>query len=575
MENTSSPQNVERKHPNLAWLLALLGAAVLGLVVFGSYQLGRRGAAPSTPVASPTATPSLAVTTTPTPKPTSTTAVTDEGVTWLDTQQKLKTDLKLFKNLTKYFDATNASEVPVIEYYKVGTDSGNDIVLAVIPAQGPGGDTQLMFVKKDSTHYDFLTKHSPSAFYPANKYVGPDLVDTVTTNTTKIYKSITVQPTLNVNGYILTVKPGHTAGGFFDSLTGVDGGTAKEYATTPYGKVYVYTQESSTGLGLQSYILRQPDNLYESYLYVPRFVTDDNVPQVTWNDGTKNHDAYRYDGSNSCGSVNYVSVLKSGDVGELKSTGKATTGETVYEFKDKNNPVVQDYYKMMGGQYYDSTTNQSVSITVEDFLARHGMFTYKTPLDQIIVFTSLVYGIQAECGKPVVYLYPTQPTNVSVQVEAAITKSEPAYGTGWNVLAQPNGDLTTRDGAHYDSLYWEGTGKDYPPITSGFVVKQADVKATLENQLTQLGLNSKEKADFLAFWLPKMPTTPYVRLTWFGTQQVNQLAPLHITPAPDSVIRIFLDFQGLNQPINLPSQRLNTFPRKGFTVVEWGGLLRK
>ena len=31
--------------------------------------------------------------------------------------------------------------------------------------------------------------------------------------------------------------------------------------------------------------------------------------------------------------------------------------------------------------------------------------------------------------------------------------------------------------------------------------------------------------------------------------------------------------EGLNAPIPLNQQKLGTIPRRGFTVVEWGGLL--
>jgi hypothetical protein len=71
-----------------------------------------------------------------------------------------------------------------------------------------------------------------------------------------------------------------------------------------------------------------------------------------------------------------------------------------------------------------------------------------------------------------------------------------------------------------------------------------------------------------------MPNTHFVRLTWFGTAAMNQLAPLSISPKPDTLIRVFLDFEGLNQKIDLQPQQLTSAPRTGFTVIEWGGLLR-
>ncbi|EKD22879.1 MAG: hypothetical protein ACD_83C00217G0001 [uncultured bacterium] len=174
-----------------------------------------------------------------------------------------------------------------------------------------------------------------------------------------------------------------------------------------------------------------------------------------------------------------------------------------------------------------------------------------------------------------IYLYPEKTTDVLVKVGADITVSEPKYGDGWQVTADPSGQLRV-DGNSYDSLFWEGQGKgEYPVINSGFVVETKNIELTLKSHLTQLGLNSKESADFMAFWLPKMPTTKYTRLTWFGTRQMDKLAPLTVSPKPNTSIRIFLDYQGLDKPINLPEQKLSAPKRTGFTLVEWGGLLVK
>ena len=88
-----------------------------------------------------------------------------------------------------------------------------------------------------------------------------------------------------------------------------------------------------------------------------------------------------------------------------------------------------------------------------------------------------------------------------------------------------------------------------------------------------MGLNAKEIADFRDFWLAKMPTTPYTRLTWLTTGEMNTLAPLAVSPKPDTMIRVFLDFAGLSSKENISPQILPHYDRNGFTLVEWGGLL--
>jgi hypothetical protein len=104
------------------------------------------------------------------------------------------------------------------------------------------------------------------------------------------------------------------------------------------------------------------------------------------------------------------------------------------------------------------------------------------------------------------------------------------------------------------------------------MIPRAQAVDTIKAQLAQQGLTAKESSDFLAYWSDKIPEQPYIRLTWFTTSQINELAPLHISPKPDTLIRVFLDMQGYNEPITLPSQHLQAVSRNGFTAVEWGGL---
>ena len=47
--------------------------------------------------------------------------------------------------------------------------------------------------------------------------------------------------------------------------------------------------------------------------------------------------------------------------------------------------------------------------------------------------------------------------------------------------------------------------------------------------------------------------------------------PLEITPKPDSVIRVMMEWKGLNKKVEVKEQTLTTPVREGFTVVEWGG----
>jgi hypothetical protein len=54
-------------------------------------------------------------------------------------------------------------------------------------------------------------------------------------------------------------------------------------------------------------------------------------------------------------------------------------------------------------------------------------------------------------------------------------------------------------------------------------------------------------------------------------EEYTSQAPLTITPTPDSMQRVFMVFQWLDQPIVVKEQILKPFERSGFSVIEWGG----
>ena len=175
--------------------------------------------------------------------------------------------------------------------------------------------------------------------------------------------------------------------------------------------------------------------------------------------------------------------------------------------------------------------------------------------------------------KPVIYLYPTAPTRVNVTLDYAgtLTSTYPAYpANGWCVNAQPDGTLTdSATGREYYCLFWEGEGADYA-IDSGFVVAGKDTEAFLEDALAKLGMTAREANEFIIYWLPRMEDNAY-NLISFDTAAYLQDARLTVTPAPDTVIRVFMTWRGLDAPVDVPAQPLTAPARVGFTLVEWGG----
>lgn len=95
-------------------------------------------------------------------------------------------------------------------------------------------------------------------------------------------------------------------------------------------------------------------------------------------------------------------------------------------------------------------------------------------------------------------------------------------------------------------------------------------EAFLQEKLALLGLAGREVQDFMEYWLPELQENAY-NLISFSTSQYEQLTPLEIMPAPDSILRVHMAFKSLEQPVQVQEQILPQFERKEFCVVEWGG----
>jgi hypothetical protein len=67
-----------------------------------------------------------------------------------------------------------------------------------------------------------------------------------------------------------------------------------------------------------------------------------------------------------------------------------------------------------------------------------------------------------------------------------------------------------------------------------------------------------------------MEHNKYNLIAFQGDVYTNS-AKLNITPAPDSLLRIFMTYVPLEEAVDIQPQQLTTYERTGFTVVEWGG----
>jgi len=207
--------------------------------------------------------------------------------------------------------------------------------------------------------------------------------------------------------------------------------------------------------------------------------------------------------------------------------------------------------------------------TLED---DYDLFDFNTPvIKDITLYAS--WSVLVDL-KPVLYLYPEQETDVTVKLQfsnGGFLCTYPDYNDGWHVKAYPDGCLINyADGYEYSYLYWEAHSPTQYDFSEGFVVRGADTAAFLRETLSYMGLTPKEYNEFIVFWLPLMQSNPYNLISFQGETYTDH-AMLDITPAPDSILRVFMAYKPLSAPVEIPEQVLSPFERVGFTVVEWGG----
>ena len=187
---------------------------------------------------------------------------------------------------------------------------------------------------------------------------------------------------------------------------------------------------------------------------------------------------------------------------------------------------------------------------------------------------------QKECEiyiayKPVLYLYPEKTTEVTINFknENRLTTTYPKFEEEWKVTANPNGDLYDEDGKYYYGLYWEEDLNHDITFNTGFYVTKDNAIEFLEEKLSFIGLNDKERNEFIMYWLPILEKNEQNLIYFELTDELQNNNELIINPQPDSLLRIRMHVKKVNKETNIKEQELTSFERKGFTAVEWGGVI--
>lgn len=187
------------------------------------------------------------------------------------------------------------------------------------------------------------------------------------------------------------------------------------------------------------------------------------------------------------------------------------------------------------------------------------------------------YNEPIRAKKPVIYAYTedTVKTQLTFDFNGALTFVYPKYDDKWDVTLFPSGTIQdNKTYKNYPYLFWEGDF-NLSMISSsdqGFIVRKDEMISFLEENLSFIGLNEKESTDFITFWAPQLTDDRYI-VKFLQQEQCDQIATYQCSVNPDTFLRLYVTFEPILGSPDIHEQDLLSVKRKGFTLVEWGGMI--
>lgn len=211
-------------------------------------------------------------------------------------------------------------------------------------------------------------------------------------------------------------------------------------------------------------------------------------------------------------------------------------------------------------------------------------FTSQHKMD-ISVYIPLKYSQRnIIVDKPVIYAYSENPIDFTLKVipQGVLTFTYPQLPADntWKMKTDESGNLTAANGSNYSYLFWESNQNAYlirnKKSNSNEIVALNTLISYLEKNLTVLGLNAKERTDFITFWAPKLQKFKMIQVQFFVDENCEVIGVLEINPKPDQLRRVYAIFNEvtlISNQFEPKTLEIKPLRRNGFTVIEWGGSL--
>lgn len=181
---------------------------------------------------------------------------------------------------------------------------------------------------------------------------------------------------------------------------------------------------------------------------------------------------------------------------------------------------------------------------------------------------------EAQMEKPNIYLYPETTVELDVSIDfplgGFVTTSIPEYGSGWHVTVEPDGTI---DG-EYGHLFYESQNPDVFQYKNGWTVTNSALEKFFRENLVLYGFEGKEIEDFIEWWIPRLDGGCYDIYPQTASE-IDLVAKLEISIIPDSLQRLSYAVRQTDSCFDhLSIPEIKPFERSGFSVLEWGVILK-
>lgn len=333
------------------------------------------------------------------------------------------------------------------------------------------------------------------------------------------------------------------------------------------------------------------DGTYYVYNFLPRSFDEEITDRKhsIYREISLNDNFYYFVSRYNCTSsgLDKLSITENITENELIKLERLSKPEReIFFFKEKDHQFLKDFYETYKSNIYKEGYPRNTAggqyekkdiLSYDEFVEILPVLFLKDDFGRLIRLTHFDMAPGYFC-EPIIYLYPEVTQKISVKIANSVTLWEtmPEYKNNWNVKATPQSEITIEDDDNvYEYLFWEGTSGILPKRNDGFVISKENVATELPKILQKLGLNEKETEDFMEAWYPYVSEAPYYFITFHSQEVIDEYAELFVSPKPDTVIRVLMVYEPLNTYKEVPEFIYEPVPeRKGFTLIEWGGILR-